>query len=86
MRGFTLGDLNQLIRSCLDAAEVVEVGPEHLDLEFDLLGVDSLGRYELAAQIEAERGIPLADAAVDCRTPGELLDLVKRTSRPVLAD
>jgi len=69
---FTLDDLTRILR---DAAGVTgEIAP---DMEFELLGYDSLALLETYTRIEREYGISLdEDALATVRTPDSLIEVV----------
>lgn len=77
MPAFTIDDLNRMIEACVGADEAVSVRPENLDLDFDSLGLDSLGVYEVVTLIEDEWRVRIADDVLDTvHTPRELLGCV----------
>jgi act minimal PKS acyl carrier protein len=73
----TIDDLRHILHECAGTDENVDLAGEVLDVEFEVLGYDSLALLETAATITREYGIVLDDdATTAARTPRDLLQLV----------
>lgn len=78
MGAFNIADLNRLIEDCVGADEAVPVGAAELDVDFDSLGLDSLGVYEVTTLIEERWQVYISDEALDAiHTPRALIDHVE---------
>ncbi|HEX2312900.1 MAG TPA: acyl carrier protein [Thermomonospora sp.] len=74
-RTITLDDLRRVLREGAGLEEEVDLDGDILDTEFGDLGYDSIALLETASRLGQEYRIDV-DAAVEARTPRELLDLV----------
>lgn len=73
----TIDDLRRILVSCAGEASELESLTDLHDVEFEALGYDSLALMEVAARIEREFGVRIADERiVELRSPREVLDLV----------
>jgi act minimal PKS acyl carrier protein len=76
----TFDDLRRMLIECAGEADNGPLSSDMADVEFEMLGYDSLARMETAARIGAEYGVQIPDERVlELRTPREVLDLVNGT-------
>jgi act minimal PKS acyl carrier protein len=72
----TIDDLRTILVSCAGESDGVLDG-DIRDVDFDMLGYDSLALMETAARIRSDFGVAIPDERIaELRTPGEILDLV----------
>ncbi|MER5940432.1 acyl carrier protein [Streptomyces sp. NPDC001928] len=77
MSELTLDELRTIMTECAGAADGVEPDEDIRDIEFGLLGYDSIALLETAARLERDYGISFEDEAIgQARTPRALLDMV----------
>jgi minimal PKS acyl carrier protein len=75
MAEFGIETLVQLLKESAGEEEGIDFSGDIMDLEFELLGYDSLAMFNTVSRIERENGIQLPDSVVaDARTPRALLD------------
>jgi minimal PKS acyl carrier protein len=73
----TFDDLRSILIECAGEADNGPFSGDMADVEFDMLGYDSLALMETAARIAAEYDVRIPDERiVELRTPREVLDLV----------
>ncbi|MBO2462632.1 acyl carrier protein [Actinomadura violacea] len=79
MAGLTLDELNRILVECAgEAGGAAPAGDIH-DVEFEVLGYDSIALMETAARLERDYGIRFEDEEiVEAATPRILLELVNR--------
>ncbi|TMR04910.1 acyl carrier protein [Actinomadura soli] len=74
---FKIDDLRRVLREAAGTPEEVDLEDDILDMEFEVLGYDSLALQETGSRVERVYGIELEDGAiVDARTPREFLSTV----------
>ncbi|TDC97198.1 acyl carrier protein [Actinomadura sp. 7K507] len=74
---FKIDDLRRVLTEAAGTPEEVDLEDDILDMEFDVLGYDSLALQETGSRVERAYGIELEDEAiVDARTPREFLSTV----------
>ena len=79
MSQLTLEQLSTIMVECAGEAETADPDEDVRDVEFALLGYDSLALLETAARLERDYGISFEDEAIlQARTPQSLLDMVNR--------
>ncbi|CAL9327120.1 acyl carrier protein [Streptomyces sp. SudanB182_2057] len=79
MSELTLEQLWTIMTECAGEPEGAEPGTDVRDIEFGLLGYDSLALLETAARLERDYGIRFEDEVVlQATTPQSLLDMVNR--------
>lgn len=77
MPTMTIDDLRRILVSCAGEASELESISDIHDVEFEALGYDSLALMEVAARIEREFGVRIADERiVELKSPREVLELV----------
>jgi act minimal PKS acyl carrier protein len=74
---FKIDDLRRTLREAAGAPEGVDLEDDILDMEFEVLGYDSLALQETGSRVERAYGVELEnEAIVDARTPREFLSTV----------
>ncbi|MEU8137738.1 acyl carrier protein [Streptodolium elevatio] len=77
MNQLTLGGFTDILRRAAGEEEDVDLEGDIVEVAFADLGYDSLALLEVAAIVEREFGIAIADEAVqEARTPGMFIGLV----------
>ncbi|MFJ1752857.1 acyl carrier protein [Kitasatospora sp. NPDC088391] len=78
-REFTLEDLRRILLEAAGADEGVDLDGEILDVQFEVLGYESLALLETGSRIEREFGVALDDDLLsEVDTPRALIDAVNR--------
>lgn len=68
MSEFTLDDVRRIIRSCAGLDDSVDLNGDVVDVEFAVLGYDSLALLEFTARVQREYGVPMPDDAPEHMT------------------
>jgi act minimal PKS acyl carrier protein len=76
MKKLELTEMVELLRECAGEDELIDLDGDIKDTTFPELGYDSLALLQLAAVVERQYGIELADDVMSAETPQAFLDLV----------
>ncbi|SEF26516.1 act minimal PKS acyl carrier protein [Amycolatopsis pretoriensis] len=76
-KAFTIEDLKRILAEGAGISENIDLSADILDIEFAMLGYDSLALLETAGRIEREYGISLDESILgDATTPRAFVDAV----------
>lgn len=77
MQPMTLDQLKDLMRSCADTGEELDLSGDILDRRFGDMDFDSLAVLELATRIQQDSGVHIPDDAIEgMTTPRGVLNYV----------
>ncbi len=76
-KAFTIEDLKRILAEGAGIGEDIDMSADILDIEFAMLGYDSLALLETVGRIEREYGIRLDESILsDATTPRAFVDAV----------
>lgn len=75
----TVEELSELMKKTAGIAVSPQELAERPDMDFEEIGIDSLGLLGIVGELENRHGVPMPPDAERCKTPRKFLDLVNST-------
>lgn len=75
----TVEELSELMKKTAGIAVSPQELAERPDMDFEEIGIDSLGLLGIVGELENRHGVAMPPDAERCKTPRKFLDLVNST-------